>query len=150
MTNYCQIMATTMSYNMRFPDVVTNLFSPLQIVGSGSKTAFSLDCFDSDSQFKLFFPSTTTFRMFMLALLPIILTVLLMPILAISTLIKRTSRDEFKRNIIVAFIVILFLLHPTLTDSSLSMFQCMEVDQNDFRMKYDLDVKCYSQTHILW
>jgi hypothetical protein len=150
MANYSQIMAATMSYNMKLPDVLMQMLSPLQIVSSGSKSGFSMDCFSSDSQFKLFFPSTTTFRLVILSLLPLIFTLLLAPILAIPTIIKKTSREEFKRNITVGFIVILFLLHPTLTDSSLSMFQCMQVDENDFRVKFDLDIKCYSQTHILW
>ena len=43
MANYSQIMAATMSYNMKFPDVLTDMFSPLQIMGSGSKAAFSMD-----------------------------------------------------------------------------------------------------------
>ena len=43
MTNYAQMMATTMAYNMQFPEVLTEIFTPLQIVGSGSKTAFSMD-----------------------------------------------------------------------------------------------------------
>jgi len=43
MANYSQIMAAMMTYNLKFPDILTDAFSPLQLVGSGSKTAFSFD-----------------------------------------------------------------------------------------------------------
>ena len=40
MTNYIQIMTTTLSYNMNLPDVLSNVFSPLSVLGSGTTTVF--------------------------------------------------------------------------------------------------------------
>lgn len=123
MTNYAQMMATTMSYNMKFPDVLTEIFTPLQIVGSGSKTAFSMDCFSSNSEFSLFFPSPTIYKMFMLALMPVLIAIFIMAFLALLSIFKRVTFVEYKRNVVVSLIIILFLLHPTLTDTALSLFQ---------------------------
>jgi len=43
MANYSQVMATTLTYNLDFPKVLTNVFSPFEQLGSGSKTVFSMD-----------------------------------------------------------------------------------------------------------
>jgi hypothetical protein len=55
-----------------------------------------------------------------------------------------------KRNIVISLISVIFLLHPTLTRSSLSIFQCIEIDKNDQRVLLDLDMDCYSSEHLMW
>ena len=57
---------------------------------------------------------------------------------------------DIKRYIIVSAIVILFLLHPVLTRSGLSIFRCVKIDDNDFRVRVDINMKCYSVEHIKW
>jgi len=59
----------------------------------------------------------------MLGTLPIILTILVVMILTIVSIFTKMTKKELRRNAIVAFIVVIFLLHPTLTDASLSMFR---------------------------
>ena len=105
MTNYVQIMTTTLSYNMDFPKVVSDMFSPLQVIGSGTTTVFSMDWFSSSSEFTLFTPSPTIFKMFMMSITPILLWVVISIILGIIALIAKTSFTDFKRNLIAANVV---------------------------------------------
>ena len=150
MTNYIQIMTATLSYNMDFPKVVTDLFSPLKIVGSGTTSIFSIDWFSTSSQITLFTPSPTIFKMFMIAITPILLWFVISIILGTIALIARTNFIEFKRNLIAANVVILFLIIPTLIETGLSLFQCIEIDKGDFRIVSDLEITCYSPQHVLW
>ena len=203
MANYVQIMTTTLAYNMDLPNVVSNVFTPLQILGSGTTTVFSFDCFSSNSEFTLFklwqftpsptifkmfmmaltpillcvvisivlgvialvfsfdcfssnseftlfTPSPTIFKMFMMALTPILLCVVISIVLGVIALATRTSLNDFKRNLVASNVVILFLILPTLIDTGLALFQCIEIDTGDFRVSADLDIVWYSAEHILW
>lgn len=47
-------------------------------------------------------------------------------------------------------IVVLFILHPTITRTFVTVFQWIEVDNNDYRVIIDLDMKWFSAEHILW
>ena len=150
MTNYIQIMTTTLSYNLDFPKVISDLFSPLKIIGTGTTSVFSIDWFSSSSQVTLFTPSPTIFKMFMIAITPILLWVVISIILGTIAFIARTRLVEFKRNLVAANVVILFLIIPTLIETGLSLFQCIEIDKGDFRIISDLEITWYSPQHVLW
>ena len=77
MTNYVQIMTTTLSYNMNLPSTISDIFTPLKFMGSGTTTIFSFDCLSSSSEFTLFTPSPTIFKMFMMALTPLLLCIVI-------------------------------------------------------------------------
>lgn len=62
---------------------------------------------------------------------------------------NRLFKDWF-RNIVVTSIVILFLLHPTLTKVSLEIFQCVKVDEGVYHVRLDLELVCFSGEHIKW
>ena len=40
MANYVQIMTTTLAYNMNLPNVISEAFTPLKALGSGTTTVF--------------------------------------------------------------------------------------------------------------
>jgi hypothetical protein len=43
LTNYIQVITTTMAYNLRFPDYFKNLFYPLEKAGASSGIILSFD-----------------------------------------------------------------------------------------------------------
>ena len=43
MTNYVQIMTTTLAYNMNLPSAISDIFTPLKMIGTGTSTIFSFD-----------------------------------------------------------------------------------------------------------
>ena len=150
MTNYVQIMTTTLAYNMNLPKTISDAFTPLKIFGSGTTTVFSFDCLSSNSEFTLFTPSPTIFKMFMMALTPLLLCIVISIVLGAIAFATRTSLKDLKRNLIASNVIILFLIMPTLIDTGLALFQCIEIDTGDFRVNADLDIVWYSAEHILW
>jgi hypothetical protein len=72
-TNYLQIMAASMSFNLKYPQVLTDIFYPVTRIGSTSETFLSFDCFIDDYELKGFTPSNEFFKLFLSLLLPIIL-----------------------------------------------------------------------------
>ena len=150
MTNYLQIMTATLSYSMKFPDALLNLFLPVQKLGTGSAAVLSFDWFAKSSKITLFAPSTPFMKAFLTAILPIILFLLIVIAFGIlHTLFKKWFTD-FRRNFVVSTITILFLLHPTLTQTAFGMFQWIQVDKNKYMVRIDLNMVWYSWVHLTW
>jgi glycosyltransferase involved in cell wall biosynthesis len=150
LTNYLQIIAITLSFNIKFPGFTTKLFMPANKIGQSSEVFLSFDCFFQDTNITLFAPSTVLLKIFLTALIPFVCLAITA---LVWTLLYTTFRKRFrniKRNIIVSMVVILFLLHPILTKKSFELFQCVEIDENESRVVIDLKMKCYSSEHILW
>ena len=61
--------------------------------------------------------------------------------------IKKVS--NFKSKMIVTVVTVLFLIHPSLTISSLSMFNCYNVGGEDY-FSDNMDLLCWSSEHISW
>jgi len=74
MTNYLQLITTSMSFSTSYPKILGDMFSPFEQVGGASDTFLSFDCFITDYEIKEPFPSNVFFKVFLAALLPIILT----------------------------------------------------------------------------
>ena len=89
MTNYLQLITTTMSLSTKFPKNIINMFSVFEEVGGASDTFLSFDCFVMDYDIKGPFPSNTLFKIFMAALLPLVLTVIVFSIWLLVYLLAR-------------------------------------------------------------
>ena len=50
MTNYLQVIASSMSFNLSYPVTVKNFFTPSNLFGETSETLLSFDCFLKDSK----------------------------------------------------------------------------------------------------
>ena len=76
MTNYLQLLAAAISFNLKFPAVLTEMFYPVERIGNSSEAFLSFDCFVRNHSVTAFAPSTAIFKIFLTGLLPIILIVL--------------------------------------------------------------------------
>ena len=97
-----------------------------------------------------FASNSSLFKIFLVALLPIILIFLYSFVWILAYLISKRYFSDIKRNIVISSIVILYMLHPALIRTGLSIFQCVKVSENDSRVRSDLNMKCYSNTHLAW
>ena len=123
LVNYLQIMAVTLSFGMRFPDIVLNMFFPIRTIGSSSGVLISFDCLKRQADFKLFTPSSLFLKALMAAILPIILFIGIIIVFSLLHLIFPKRFTDFKRNILVSFISLIFLLHPPISRTAFQMFQ---------------------------
>ena len=141
LTNYLQLLSTSLSSNIQYPNSLASMFYPADRVGSSSDTFLSFDCFFTDIEVTGPFPSNTFFKLFLMALLPVILFMIISAIWVVVYFIKHKWVPELKRNIAISFISIILLLHPTLAGNSLSIFQCVEIDDdmNKVRIYTEMD-----------
>jgi hypothetical protein len=150
MANYLQVMTATLAYSMKFPEILKNLFIPIERVGSSSETLLSFDCFARDSKITLFAPSSPVLKTFFTGISPILLFIGIFITFMILHLVFPKYFKDFKRNVAVSTITIVFLLHPTLTSTALGMFQWIEIDDGVSQVRIDLEMKWYSLEHISW
>ena len=150
LTNYLQVTSAVLSFNIKFPTSVSDIFYPMNQLGSTSQPFVSFDWFARHQKLVAFTPSTSIFKILLSSMLPLVaftISIIIWPIIGI---ILRKWRLNLKRNILVSNIVSLFILHPTITKSFLSLFQWVKISPEESRVNIDVNILWYSMEHILW
>ena len=150
LTTYLQLISTSMTFTVNYPTSITNVFSSFSNIGSSSDTFLSFDWFVTDYDIKGPFPSNKIFKLFLGALLPILLSLVFTIIWIIIYTVHRKWITDLKRWISISLITVLYFLHPKLAQSSISIFQWVKIDSNVLRVKDDINMECYSGGHIKW
>ena len=149
-TNYIQLITASISSNIKYPNIMTGFFGPAEKVGGSSDTFLSFDWFFSDTEILKIFDSTSIFKLFLTGVLPIILTIFAFATLMVIYLFNKRLFPSIKRNAIISFISILLLLHPKLASSSLSIFQWVQIDSRQERVRINTSIEWYSGEHLKW
>ena len=123
MTNYLQLVTTSMSMSLSYPSTLTSLVSPFTKLGGASDTFLSFDCFITDYEIKGPFESNAILKLVLLAFLPLILFIIVAFIWGIVYAINKEYVRNITRNLFISAISILFLLHPKLTQQSINVFR---------------------------
>ena len=150
MTNYLQLLTTSMSFNVEYPSVLINALGPVNQVGSSSQAFLSFDWFITDTQIKGPFPSNSFFKLFLTGVLPFVLIGLISLIWVWVRLIKPSLMKNLTRNIVISFISIVFFLHPRLASTSISIFEWVKIDEGIYKVRIDTSMDWYSGEHIYW
>ena len=145
-----QLLTTSLTYNINYPDVFSDIFHFASKIGLSTESMLSFDCFINSSEIKGPFPSSSVYKLFLIALSPIMLFLLVSLIWVAVYIVKRNYVPDLKRNLIISFISIMFLLHPGLAASSLSIFQCVSIDEGISKVVIDTKMNCLSLEHLMW
>ena len=73
LTNYLQVISTVLAFNANYPDAVSDLFAPANVIGSSSESFVSVDCLIEDGKMNGFAPNATIFKIFLMSVLPFVL-----------------------------------------------------------------------------
>jgi uncharacterized membrane protein YhaH (DUF805 family) len=137
MTNYFQVLTSAMSYNLKFPEFIIEFFAPIRQIGATSDSVMSFDCFLSDHNSVT--ESTAYFKILLLAIIPLPVILLYGTFWTLLGLCWKRFRD-IKRSIIVSTLTIIFILHPTLINSTFQLFICVDLDEGVSKTSLDLDL----------
>lgn len=66
----------------------------------------------------------------------------------VNLIYLKKNKDFIKDHVILAFVVILFSLHPTLTKFLFGVYDCIELDSGEYWLKNDLSIRCWSGAHL--
>eukprot|EP00347_Sterkiella_histriomuscorum_P018648 403344713 len=148
--NYVQILTSAAAFNLEWPVYLQQFFNIFGSVGEISESFISFDCFLQDTGFTQKGSSTFYFKTLVIAILPILMCLIFSVIFYIWKVMKNQSLLNYKRQVIVSTIVVIYTLHPTITRLSTSLFFCMEIDKDEEWLQQDLEIRCWSGQHLLW
>lgn len=147
MTNYMQIIAAALSYNLQFPTYILDVLSSAKQVGQASGVFLSFDWLLMETKATEIFDNIAYLKVLCLALIPIVLII-------ISTVIYRfiffRNTEKFKRFVWVTIITILFLMHPSLTQFSLRIFKWVDIGEGISKVEMDIATDWWSINHVKW
>lgn len=123
LTNYLQLITTSMSMSLSYPGILDSITDPLKRFGGSGETFLSFDCFVTDSQIKGPFESNAAFKLFLLIFLPIGLFALISLIWTLVYIFRNKWVVDMTRNLAISFISVVFLLHPQLTQAGLNTWR---------------------------
>jgi len=123
LANYLHIITLSLLMSSNYPSFLTEVLGPVRRLGGSVEAFLSFDCLIKDHQFKSFFGSIEIFKFFLLGMLPLILFGIVSLIWTIVYIFNKKWVKNFKRNLIISFISIVFLMHPKLTESSINAFR---------------------------
>ncbi|CAI2372838.1 unnamed protein product [Moneuplotes crassus] len=147
-TNYIQLIMALLSMSTNFPKLDSYFATSIDIIGGSSTLLLSFDCLISEYEITGPFRSNAVLKLFLLAILPLLIFA---PISIFWIILHRVSKNYVRnltKNLIVTFISIIFLLHPRLTQESINIWRCMEIDNGVKVARFDMDIQCYSMTHL--
>ncbi|CAI2378011.1 unnamed protein product [Moneuplotes crassus] len=150
LTNYLQLLTVSTSMTNDYPSIIISIFGPAKTFGGSAGVFMSFDCFISDTEVTGPFESNAIFKLFLLAFLPLVLFCAVSIIWLILYLINRKWVKDLKRSLIISLITVIFILHPKLTERSISIFRCVSIDEDVQVVSIDTNIGCYSYTHIKW
>lgn len=150
LTNHIQVLTLILANSFGFPKVMTVIFSPFSRMSSSSETIVSFDCFANESVLKLFAPSVSILKVFLAGLTPLFLFIFSFILFAFLKWCFKKWFQDYKRNVIISWITILYFLHPVITQNAFKIFQWIDIDSDVSRTRIDLNITWYSKEHLFW
>eukprot|EP00347_Sterkiella_histriomuscorum_P016984 403351103 len=153
-TNYFQIMTTAAAFDLEWPMPLKMFFQPFSFIGDTFEGFINLDCFlysigfyatDKENQKENHNYKT---KAIFISLIPIFVLVVYVTTFLMINIIRKRDREYIKNHIILSSVVTLFTLHPTLTKFLFGLFNCLELDSGEYWLRNDLQIRCWSDTHL--
>ena len=146
-TNYLHSVTASATFNVEYPQFMKDTFEPAQTISQSSDAILSFDCFIEDFKLNIFGSSEYIMKTFLACLLPLVIITMFSLLFALWKLVKRDS--SLQRNFVVSSITIIYFMHPSLTEKTLSLFRCVTIYVKK-RLLYDLELICWEGAHQYW
>jgi len=143
-TNYLQMVVVSAALNLNWPDFAKTFLNSQEVAGGLAEQMYSFECLFQDTSVStgsLFYTKLRTY-----ACLPLALFLLTLAAWALLLWLKKVER--FVRKIVSSIVIILFVLHPSLTKAMFSLFACMDLGDGQLWLINDLSVVCWERSHV--
>jgi len=140
--NYIQMVVIAAALDLKWPEFVEAFLSTQDMVGGIADQIFSVDCLLQD----VYSGKIVFIKVAITCILPILLLFLSLVFWLIVKVIKRPKLLLEKMT--ASFVMIIFVLHPSLTKGTFSLFSCREIRPSEFWLIKDLGTQCWTDTHV--
>ncbi|CAG9312606.1 unnamed protein product [Blepharisma stoltei] len=145
--NYSQIIIIIATYNLNWPQEVTEFFYAQTSLDYISRQLFSFDCFLqlSNSKSNIYY-----IKILITSITPFAVGLLCLGFWVIIYIIKKKSIKEVKDEFISTSIILLFLIQPSIIDTILNAFSCKEINSGEYWLNVDLGIRCWDHNHLFY
>ena len=86
-------------------------------------------------------------KVLILALLPVLIIIVSVVFWASAALIKR-RKEYMNVQLVSTIIIVLLLIHPNVIKTMTALFSCTEIDNDEWWLTDELDIRCWDNEHI--
>lgn len=139
--NYLQTLAVVVSIDLGWPAFVRSFLNAQHLMGNVAEQLFSVSCILQEMDiFSVYYGEVV-----IIIVLPAALIVLFM--ISFLLLSAFTAIHFIRDKAVTSAVVILFILHPSLTKLLFSSFSCKEILPEEFWLSADLSLRCWTDSH---
>jgi hypothetical protein len=142
--NYLQMVVVSASLNLNWPSFAKTFLSSQEMAGGMADQLFSFECIMKDVSVADSMGMYTS-KLVVGALLPAALCLIAVLAWLFLRLLKHV--DLLFAKIITSFVIIIFIVHPSITKMMFSVYSCMTILPNESWLVSDLSEKCWSSSH---
>lgn len=140
--NYLQMVVVSAALNLNWPTFVKTFLNSQQLAGGVAEQLFSFDCLlQGHSTGSLYFAKVQ-----MYAGLP--LGLFLLSVVAWLTVAALTKVENLLKKLVATAVILIFILHPSLTKVMFSLFSCMSLGDSRTYLVNDLSIVCWDSEHM--
>ena len=143
-TNYLQMVVVSTSLSLNWPNFAKTFLNSQEMAGGLAEQLFSFECLLEDVGVSTRDMYYVTLQIF--AALPAVLVLLAMVVWVVLRGCKKV--EQMGRKMVASAVIILFILHPSLTRSMFSLFACMDLGDSQLWLINDLSIVCWSRSHL--
>lgn len=142
-------------FNLSWPSQVQSALQYFASLSSAQEYVFSFDCIYKQTGFSAGVP-TIYIEVIKYGLMPVFFSFFAAAVWYLIHLYQlryNKVRINLKRNVIVSTFVIIYLVYPSITNLSFSLFNCFSLDDGNSYLKRDFSIECWSGNHTtmaLW
>ena len=142
-TNYIQMVVVAASLNMNWPGFVSLFLNGQETVGSVTDQLFSFECLGQE-----FFTMEGIFykKIIGYVVLPVLLLLLAVVLWGFVKLV--TKMKAIPHKVVTSMVIIVFVLHPSLTKITFSIFSCSELLPHQYWLITDMSIRCWDLPHL--
>lgn len=156
LTNYFQILMIVKNFDLSWPTQVQNALDVFSFITSSLELLVSFDCMMLKAGF--IYPqsidedgySSFYYKVIAYGVAPIFISFISAIAWSLIYLCKKKKAQRkfnLQRKITQTAFIVIYLLYPTITNLSFSLFNCVKLEDSQIYLKRDFLVKCWSPKH---
>jgi hypothetical protein len=135
--NYVQLASLVTSFDLNWPRYFRDLFKVQKQSGNFNLYNYTLFC--------IYTYETTYKSAVILSVLPVASFLFTLSIWSLVNAVKQVQ--NLKDKVIASLTASIFLLHGTITESMLNLFDCFEIETGEYWLSGETDVRCWTTEH---
>lgn len=142
-TNYVQMVVVAAALNVNWPGFVSLFLNGQETVGSVTDQLFSFECLGQE-----FFAMKGIFYKKIIGYVVLPLLLLLFAVVLWGFIKLLTKMKAIPHKVVTSMVIIVFILHPSLTKVTFSIFSCSELLPSQYWLITDMSIRCWDMEHL--